>query len=92
MSSTIYILYSFSRLAKLSENGGLSQLWKREMDSSLEACGQGVKFEPLGFENLLFAFLVLGAAYITSLLIMGIEMSMSGRSRNSQYTRRQQQL
>ena len=67
----------------MSENGGLSQLWKREKDSSLKSCGQDVKFEPLGFENILFAFLVLGAAYITSLLIMGIEISMSGRSRNS---------
>ena len=67
----------------MSENGGLSQLWKREKGSSLKSCGQDVKFEPLGFENILFAFLVLIAAYITSLLIMGIEISMSGRSRNS---------
>ena len=70
-------------MAKLSENGGLSQLWKREKDSSLKACGQGVEVEPLGFENILFAFLVLGVAYITSLLIMGIEISMNGGSRNS---------
>ena len=50
------------------------------------SCGQAIDFEPFGFENLLFAFLVLGTAHIGALFIMRIEIFMSSRSKESKYT------
>ena len=73
------------RLAKLSENGGFPQLSKRWRNIKT-SCGQAIEFEPLGFENLLFAFFVLGTAHIGALFIMRIEIFMSSRSKKSKYT------
>ena len=79
------------RLAKLSENGGFPQLSKRWRNIKT-SCGQAIEFEPLGFENLLFAFFVLGTAHIGALFIMRIEIFMSSRSKKSKYVHSQEEI